>query len=359
MLAALGGLQAVVAQLIPTTPLWVDAATCDPWAKSNGFPAAAGSGGLFTTVIGILDKIADANMYRMFYPSTQSPATLPANVLAWERYRLNSTFEAIFGNNTETTQFNLGVWDIAYQLWGIQYLWGPQNSDPYNSDPFIFVTCDDAPYLSKNSNGKLVYTDPYHHAKLELDNNTILNDGVTTACATNGQSSYLKYNINNWSSNVILCTKNMNLPLGFTSNGPTTFASGTTLDVAGKSWLGALYTQALWTCGFVGGDISLAHGFAASHAIRNTQDAIFNPDSNKFYAFALMFDSLFWGSGVGQTSQQEYTSLQKTAAGKGIIAAFGLDNITVPARGINWVSGWAPPNMEEAASPNIGAIPRA
>jgi hypothetical protein len=55
--------------------------------------------------------------------------------------------------------------------------------------------------------------------------------------------------MDNWVSNVILCTKNMNLPLGFTSNGPVTFASGTALDVAGKSWLGALYTQALWTYG--------------------------------------------------------------------------------------------------------------
>ncbi|RFU74704.1 hypothetical protein TARUN_7542 [Trichoderma arundinaceum] len=57
ILAALGGLQAVVAQQIAGTPVWVDATTCNPWAKSNGFPAAAGSGGLFTTALGILDNI--------------------------------------------------------------------------------------------------------------------------------------------------------------------------------------------------------------------------------------------------------------------------------------------------------------
>lgn len=44
----------------------------------------------------------------------------------------------------------------------------------------------------------------------------------------------------------------MKLPLGFTINGPTTFASGTTLDVAVKTWLGALYTQMSWTGGGVG-----------------------------------------------------------------------------------------------------------
>jgi hypothetical protein len=113
ILAALGGLQAVVAQRISNTPVWVDATTCDPWAKSNGFPAAAGSGGLFTTALGILDKMADASLYRMFNPSKPSLATLLANVLAWERYRLNSTFDAFFGNNTDTKAYSLGVWDVA------------------------------------------------------------------------------------------------------------------------------------------------------------------------------------------------------------------------------------------------------
>jgi hypothetical protein len=74
-----------------------------------------------------------------------------------------------------------------------------------------------------------------------------------------------------------------------------------------------------------------------------------------------MFDGLFWGSGVGQTSQQEYASLQKTAAGKGIIAAFGLVNIAVPGRGISWASGWAPPDLYvlDNASPDLEPIPRA
>ncbi|RFU75093.1 hypothetical protein TARUN_7148 [Trichoderma arundinaceum] len=350
ILAALEGLQAVVAQQIASTPVWVDATTCNPWAKSNGFPAAAG---LFTTALDILNKIVNVNLYRMYNPSKQSPAALPANVLAWERYRLNSTFDAFFGNNTDTKAYALGVWDVAYQLWGIQAQWGPANSDPY-----IFVVCDDAPYLSKNSNGKLVYTDPYYYATVELDSNAIVNDGVTTPCAMNNQSSYTAANRDNQSLNVILCIKNTNLPLGFTSNGPATFTSGTTLDIAGKSWLGALYTQALWTFGFVGGSPS-AHSFTASHAMRNTRDAIFNPDSNKFFAFALMFDGLFWGSGVGQTSQQEYTSLQKTVAGKKIIAAFGLDIFLVPARDITWASGWVPPNMLDNQSRNLEAIPRA
>ncbi|KAL7943368.1 hypothetical protein V8C42DRAFT_105300 [Trichoderma barbatum] len=354
ILAALMGLQAVVAQKIGNGAVWVDATTCDPWAKSNGFPAAAGSGGLFTTALDIIQKITNANLYRLYNPSRQSPATLPADILAWERYRLNSTFDAFFGNNTDTTSFEVGVWDVAFQQWGIQYEWLSAASDP-----FILVVCDDAPYLSKNSNGKLVYTNPYYHTTAELNTHafTYTNKEVTTTCATNGQSSYTAYNWDNFTQNVILCTKNMNLPLGFTSKGPATFASGTTLDVAGKSWLGALYTQALWTRGFVTTYPS-AHGFAASHAMRNTRDSMWIPDSNKFFAFALMFDGLFWGSGVGQTSQQEYTRLQKTAAGKGIIAAFGLTNTAVPARGITWASGWAPPYMN-SQSPNIGAIPRA
>ncbi|RFU75629.1 hypothetical protein TARUN_6616 [Trichoderma arundinaceum] len=333
ILAALRGLQAVVAQQIASTPVWVDATTCNPWAKSNGFPAAAGSGGLFTTALDILNNITDANLYRMYNPRNQSPETLPANVLAWERYRLNSTFDAFFGNNTDTKAYESGVWHVAYQLWGIQAQWGPVNSDPY-----IFVVCDDAPYLSKHSNGKLGYTDPYYHSKTELDSDAIVNDGVITACATNGQSSYTAANRDNWSLNVILCTKNMNLPLGFTSKGPATFASGTTLDVAGSS---------------------SSHGFAASHAIRNTIEAVSNADSLKYFAIALGSDNLYWGSGVGQTSQQEYARLQKTAAGKGVITAFGLSNIAVPARGTTWASGWAPPNILDIQSPNLEAIPRA
>ncbi|KAL6890678.1 hypothetical protein GGI43DRAFT_415465 [Trichoderma evansii] len=352
ILAALGGFQAV-AQQITNTPVWVDARTCNPWAKSHGFPAAAGPGGLFTIALGIIDEITNTALYRMFNPSKQSIETLPANVLAWERYRLNSTYGAFFGNNTETT-YPGNVWAVGGLLYGVRAEWGPppQWAPSLNGDPYIFVVCDDAPYLSKNSNNKLVYTDPYIHAHVQLPGDSIVNDGITTACATNGQSSYNNYNVRNHTRNVIICTKNMNLPLGFTSNGPTTFASGTTVDVAGKSWLGALYTQALNT-------ESITHGFAASHAIRNTQDAVYNADSNKFYAFALMFDGLFWGSGVGQTSQQEYASLQKTAAGKRIISAFGLANIAVPARGITWTNGWTRPNIIEPQNRHIGAIPTA
>lgn len=116
ILAALGGLQTAVAQIISGTPVWVDATTCDPWAKSNGFPAAAGPGGLFTTAVGILGQIVDANLYRMNHPSKQSQTTLPANVLAWERYRLNSTYGAFFGNNTDTTPVALGVWEVVCKL---------------------------------------------------------------------------------------------------------------------------------------------------------------------------------------------------------------------------------------------------
>ncbi|KAL7940510.1 hypothetical protein V8C42DRAFT_337325 [Trichoderma barbatum] len=355
MLAALMGLQAVVAQQIGSTSVWVDATTCDPWAKSNGFPAATGSGSLFTTALDLLQKITNANLYRLYNPSKQSLATLSADILAWERYRLNSTFDAFFGNNTDTTYNSVGVWDVAFQHWGIQYQWLSATSTP-----FIFMVCDDAPYLSKNSNGKLVYTNPYYHTTAELDSNAFIykNHELTAACATNGQSSYTTSNWDNNTLNIIFCTKNMNLPLGFTSKGPATFPSGTTLDVAGKSWFGALYTQALWAVNFVTSHPS-AHGFAASHAMRNTRDSMWIPDSNKLFAFALMLDGLFWGSGVGQTSQQEYTRLQKTTTGKGIIAAFGLANIAVPARGITWASGWAPPYMLSRQSPTIGAIPRA
>lgn len=70
-----------------------------------------------------------------------------------------------------------------------------------------------------------------------------------------------------------------------------------------------------------------------------------------------MLDGLFWGSGVGRTSQQEYANLQKTAAGKGIIAAFSLTNIAVPARGISWASGWTPPYMP-SDSHDMEPIPR-
>lgn len=117
MLAALGGLQAAVAQRIGSTGVWIDATTCDPWAKSNGFPAAAGSGGLFTTALRILDEITHAGLYRIYNPSKQSPTTLPANVLAWERYRLNSTYDAFFGNNTDTKAYNPGVYNVACKLY--------------------------------------------------------------------------------------------------------------------------------------------------------------------------------------------------------------------------------------------------
>ncbi|KAK4064137.1 uncharacterized protein Triagg1_9116 [Trichoderma aggressivum f. europaeum] len=360
VLAALASLQAVAAQAIAGKTIWVDAATCDPWAKSNGFPSAAGPGGLFPAAFDIIDKMVIANSYRIYHPSTQSPTNIPASIAAWERYRLNSTYSALFGNNTATTSIPggpLGVSDIASHLYGVHFVWGPGIGNP-----FLIVACDDAPYVSKNSSsGKFVYTDPYHHLPLELPGGSVINDGVTTPCARNGQSGYNNENEKNFNQNIILCTKNMKLPLGFTSNGPTTFASGTTLDVAGKTWLGAFYTQMSWTSGGVGvfGDYSLAYGYAASHAMRNDRHSIFNPDSHKFYNFAQLLDGLFWGSGVGQTSQQEYASLQKTAAGRALIAAFGLTNIAVPARGVNWAaaSGWVPPSLEN--SPGIVGIPRA
>ncbi|KAL7903680.1 hypothetical protein GGI35DRAFT_472917 [Trichoderma velutinum] len=347
ILATLGSLQAVAAQVIAGKVIWVDKATCDPWAKSNGFPSAAGPGGLFATAFDIIEKMVVANLYRMYHPSKQSPTTLPANVLAWEKYRLNSTYDSFF---------LVGAYDVAMHLWGVYDVWGPGTENP-----FLIVACDDAPYLSKNSSsGKLVYTDPKNHEPIELVDDNGLNEGVTTPCAINGQSGYYDYNTDNWTENVIFCTKNMNLPLGFTSNGLTTFASGTTLDVAGKTWLGAFYTQTLWSSGAVFAVNPVAHGFAASHVMRNNRNSIWNPDSNKLFAFAQMFDGLFWGSGVGQTSQQEYASLLKTAAGREIIAAFGLTNIAVPARGINWASasGWAPPYMLGDDAP-IGAIPTA
>ncbi|KAL9485439.1 hypothetical protein ACSS6W_004228 [Trichoderma asperelloides] len=347
ILAALGGLQTAVAQIISGTPVWVDATTCDPWAKSNGFPAAAGPGGLFTTAVGILGQIVDANLYRMNHPSKQSQTTLPANVLAWERYRLNSTYGAFFGNNTDTTPVALGVWEVVWTLWGIQYQW----ASTYK--PYLLVMCDDAPYLSKSSNGSLVFTDPYNHATADFSRNPTLNLQLpTSGCATNGLSGYKVENFDNWTQYHVFCTKNFNLPLGFTNKGPVTFASGTTLETAGKSWLGALYTHALWSDGF--GDTSTypsVHGVAASHVIRNNRDSVLNTDSNKFFSIALMLDGLFWGSGVGQTSQQEFASLQKTAAGKKLIAAFGLTNIPVPARGITWASGWVPPNMNNEVVP--------
>ncbi|KAH0493762.1 hypothetical protein TgHK011_000413 [Trichoderma gracile] len=339
VLAALGGLQAVAAQRIGSSAVWVDAATCDPWAKSHGFPAAAGPGGLFTTALGILDNTAISTLYRLYHPTNQSQTTLPANVLAWERYRLNSTYDALFGNNTGTKSVDVGVWDVVHNVWGVHFQWG----QPMSEEPYIFVVCDDAPYMSKNSNGTFVYTDPYRHASMEISPVNLQLDNFVGPCATSGQSSYDIENLDNYSQNVVLCTKNMNLPLGLTSKGPTTFGSGTTIDVAGKSWLGAMYSQALWS----GGGVlkPSTHGFTASHALRNTRAGLFNADSNKFFGFAFMLDGLFWGSGVGRTSQQEYANLQTTAAGKRIIAAFGLTNIAVPARGINWVSGWAPPNM--------------
>lgn len=93
-------------------------------------------------------------------------------------------------------------------------------------------------------------------------------------------------------------------------------------------------------------DYDLSFGYAASHAMRFERDSVYNPDSHKFFSIAHLFDNLFWASGVGQTSQQEYASLQKTAAGKALIAAFGLTNIAVPARGVNWAAaaGWVPPS---------------
>ncbi|KAL7916708.1 hypothetical protein GGI35DRAFT_485837 [Trichoderma velutinum] len=356
ILAALGSLQAVAAQVIPGRMAWVDKATCDPWAKSNGFPSAAGPGGLFTTAYDIIGNMIIANSYRIYNPSKQSPTTLPANVLAWERYRLNSTYTTFFGNNTVTTPIPggpRGVWDIAYILFAVDAVWGPGTDDP-----FLIVVCDDAPYISKNSSsGRFVYTDPYHHLPVELTGGS-LTDGITKPCASNGQSGYSYYNNVKFYENIMFCTKNMKLPLGFTSNGPTAFPSGTTLDVAGKSWLGAFYTQALWNSGYIGSD-HMAYGFAASHDMRYNRLSVWNPDSNKFFSFAQMFDGLFWGSGVGQTSQQEYASLQKTAAGKALIAAFGLTNIAVPARGINWASGWAVPNMMADAPPAVPPIPKA
>ncbi|PNP58355.1 hypothetical protein THARTR1_01870 [Trichoderma harzianum] len=327
ILAALGSLQAVAAQVIPGRMIWVDAATCDPWAKSNGFPSAAGPGGLLTSAFDIIDKMAIASSYRIYHPTTQSPTALPANVLAWERYRVG---------------------------------------------PWAFLTLH-SPFLASIMYGDLGLTphfslwsammppDPYHRLPVELTGKRIETDGITTPCATNGQSGYSYDNNQKFYQNIIYCTKNMKLPMGFTSKGPTAFASGTTLDVAGKTWLGALYTQVLWNGGGVGifGDYSLAYGYAAAHAMRNNRDSVFNPDSHKFYSFAQMFDNLFWGSGVGQTSQQEYASLQKTAAGKAIIATFGLTNIAVPARGINWASasGWIPPSLMNDDSPKIPPIP--
>ncbi|KAL6796247.1 hypothetical protein GGI42DRAFT_97136 [Trichoderma sp. SZMC 28013] len=357
ILAALGSLQAVAAEVIAGKQIWVDAATCDPWAKSNGFPSAAGPGGLFPTAFDIIDKLVIADSYRIYHPSTQSPTKLPANVLAWERYRLNSTYDAFFGNNTDTSKDSVGLWNVASHFYGIHFVWGPATGNP-----FLIVACDDAPYVSKNSSsGKFVYTDPYHHLPLELPGGSVINDGVTTPCATNGQPGYNNENEQNFNQNIILCTKTMKLPLGFTINGPTTFASGTTLDVAVKTWLGALYTQMSWTGGGVGvyGDYSLVYGYAASHALRNNRHSLFNPDSHKFYNFAQMFDGLFWSSGVGKTSQQEYASLQKTAAGRALIATFGLTNIAVPARGVNWAAaaGWVPPSP--ANSPGIVGIPTA
>lgn len=126
ILAALGSLQAIAAQVIPGKMIWVDKTTCDPWAKSQGFPSAAGSGGLFTTAYDILDKMVIASSYRVYHPTTQSPTTLPANVLAWERYRLNSTYTAFWGNNTATTSNlggPLGVWNIASKLYSWLGLW--------------------------------------------------------------------------------------------------------------------------------------------------------------------------------------------------------------------------------------------
>ncbi|KAL6790149.1 hypothetical protein GGI42DRAFT_222007 [Trichoderma sp. SZMC 28013] len=225
---------------------------------------------------------------------------------AWERYRLNSIYSAFFGNNTATTMIPggpLGVWDIASSLYGLNIVWGNGTGDPG-----LIVVCDDAPYVSKNtSSGSFVFADPYHHLSVELPGDDIVNDGITTPCATNGQSGYSYFNDHKFFfANVIFCTKNMKLPLGFTSNGPTAFASGTTLDVAGKTWLGAFYTQALWNGGAVGTvrNYTLTYGYAASHAMSNNRFAVFNPDSNKVFSFAQMLDGLFWGSGVGQTSQQ-------------------------------------------------------
>lgn len=360
ILAALGTLQAVAAQVIPGRMIWVDKATCDPFAKANGFPSAAGSGGLFTTAYDIIEKLVLANSYRVYHPTTQSPTTLPANVLAWERYRLNSTYTAFWGNNTATTSNlggPLGVWNIAWSLYGLNYVWGPGTDAPT-----LMVVCDDAPYISKNSSsGKYVYTDPYYHLPVELTGADVSTDGITKPCATNGQSGYSYDNNVKFYNNIIFCTKNMKLPVGFTSNGPTVFPSGTTLDTAGKSWLGAFYTQALWNGGAVGlyGTYEMQYGYAAAHAFRFHRDSLYNPDSHKFFSIAHLFDNLFWASGVGQTSQQEYASLQKTAAGKALIAAFGLTNIAVPARGINWAAaaGWVPPSLMNSDSPLVPPIP--
>ncbi|KAF3065732.1 hypothetical protein CFAM422_009524 [Trichoderma lentiforme] len=360
ILAALGSLQAIAAQVIPGKMIWVDKTTCDPWAKSQGFPSAAGSGGLFTTAYDILDKMVIASSYRVYHPTTQSPTTLPANVLAWERYRLNSTYTAFWGNNTATTSNlggPLGVWNIANALYASNVVWGPGTETP-----FLMVVCDDAPYISKNSSsGKYLYTDPYHHLPVELTGERIGTDGTTKPCALNGESGYSYDNNVKFYQNVIFCTKNFKLPLGFTSNGPIPFSSGTTLDTAGKSWLGALYTQVLRNTGSVGifGDYDLSFGYAASHAMRFERDSVYNPDSHKFFSIAHLFDNLFWASGVGQTSQQEYASLQKTAAGKALIAAFGLTNIAVPARGVNWAAaaGWVPPSTMNSDSPLVPPIP--
>ncbi|KAL6789535.1 hypothetical protein GGI42DRAFT_337550, partial [Trichoderma sp. SZMC 28013] len=186
ILAALSSLQVAAAQVIAGKTIWVDAATCDPWAKTNGFPSAAGPGGLFTTAYDFIDKMVIANSYRLYNPSTQLPAKLPANILAWERYRLNSTYGAFFGNNTVTTQNTMGVWDIALMLFEVDSVFGSRTGAPS-----LFVVCDDASYVSKNSSsGRFVFTDPYYHLSVELPGDDFINDGITTPCATNGQSSY-------------------------------------------------------------------------------------------------------------------------------------------------------------------------
>ena len=97
----------------------------------------------------------------------------------------------------------------------------------------------------------LASADPYRHASMEISTETWQIEKFIGPCATNGQSSYDIQNNNNWSQNLVLCTKNMDLPLGLTSKGPNAFASGTTIDVAGRSWLGALWSQALWSGGAV------------------------------------------------------------------------------------------------------------
>ncbi|KAL6884488.1 hypothetical protein GGI43DRAFT_419406 [Trichoderma evansii] len=93
------------------------------------------------------------------------------------------------------------------------------------------------------------------------------------------------------------------------------------------------------------------HGVAASYAIRNTRDCVLNADFNKFFGIALMLDGLFWDSGVGQISQQEYAILQKTAAGKALIAAFGLTNIAVLARGMMGGTRYGQRRFSHAANP--------